>query len=480
MSKHLLRLQTTASFCLMLGVSAANAGASDDIPPADNTGREQFSLRVVATGLAQPWEVTWGPDDHLWVTERTGKRVTRVDPLDGSRSTAVEIDDVYQSSGQDGVLGMALHPELLQGTGNDFVYIAFTYDAGVAGVLDRRTKLTRYEYDALTSTLGDPHDLVVGLPASSDHNSGRLVFGPDAKLYFTIGDQGANQFDNKCLTNRAQELPSREQLELEDWSAYAGKVVRLNLDGSIPDDNPILNGVRSHVYSYGHRNAQGVVFAPDGKLYAAEHGPKSDDEINWIRPGQNYGWPRVAGYRDDQSYAYANWSLAPDCSSLAFDDYVVPDSVPVATESSWPDPFVPPLRTLYTVPEGYDFHDPACAGNYYICWPTVAPASLDIYAHHHRGIPGWANSLLIVSLKRGAVLRAKLARDGTSVAEPVEVFRTIDRYRDIAVGPDGRTFYVVTDSEGQTSGPTQGYTALLEHPGALLAFTYVPPAGNGN
>lgn len=456
----------------MDGVDAPAHG--DDDERSDAAAGAEFSLRVVTSALAQPWEVSWGPDDFLWLTERSGKRVTRVDPSDGSKWTALELDEAFQNGGQDGLLGMALHPELLLGTGNDFVYLAFTYDAGTEGVFDRRTKLRRYEYDATTGTLLNPLDLLVGLPASSDHNSGRLVFGPDGRLYYTIGDQGSNQFLNKCRPNRAQELPSREQLATEDWSAYAGKVLRLNLDGSIPRDNPSMDGVRSHVYSYGHRNVQGLAFGPDGKLYASEHGPKSDDEINGIRAGQNYGWPHVAGYRDDQSYAYANWSLAPDCNRLRFDDYVVRDSVPVATESSWASPFTPPLMTLYTVPEGFDFQDPECAGNYYMCWPTVAPSSLDIYTHHRRGIPGWSDSLLIVSLKRGAVLRSKLAHGGTSMAEPVEVFRTIDRYRDIAIGPDGKALYVVTDSEGQTSGPTLGYTSALEHPGSLLEFTYVP------
>ena len=87
-------------------------------------------------------------------------------------------------------------------------------------------------------------------------------------------------------------------------------MLRLNLDGSIPSDNPMIGGVRSHIYSYGHRNPQGLVFAPDGKLYESEHGPNTDDEVNLIRAGGNYGWPHVAGYRDDQSYAYANWSAS--------------------------------------------------------------------------------------------------------------------------------------------------------------------------
>jgi hypothetical protein len=87
--------------------------------------------------------------------------------------------------------------------------------------------------------------------------------------------------------------------------------------------NPIIAGVRSHIYSYGHRNPQGLAFAPDGKLYESEHGPNTDDEVNVIRAGGNYGWPHVAGYQDDQSYAYANWSASKGvpCESLTFTAY---------------------------------------------------------------------------------------------------------------------------------------------------------------
>ena len=391
---------------------------------------------------------------------------------------------MHQSAGQDGLLGMALHPELLAGTGRDYVYLAFTYDASSApppgdeadpAPLDRRVALRRYVYDAASHTLVDPVTLIDGLPASNDHNSGRLKFGPDGKLYYTLGDQGNNQFDNKCEPIRAQELPTEEMIAASDWSLYVGKILRLEPDGSIPRDNPRLDGVRSHIYSYGHRNAQGIVFGPHGRLYAAEHGPKSDDELNVIAAGQNYGWPHVAGYQDDRGYVNANWSAAPDCAALRFDDYIVPASVPWEPESAWTGSFVAPIQTFYTVPPDFEFSDPACAGNDYICWPTIAPASLDLYGQHRNGIPGWANSLLVVSLKRGAVLRSRLRPDGRAVVgETEELFRTINRYRDIAQAPDGRAFYIVTDTSGQTSGPTEGYTAQLDYPGALLEFEYAP------
>jgi PQQ-dependent dehydrogenase (s-GDH family) len=213
---------------------------------ASEAQQQSFAFRVVATGLSFPWEITWGPDDHLWVTERAGKCVTRVRPSDGSKSIALTIPDAYLADGgQDGVLGMALHPELLKGTGSDFVYVALTYDADPRpGRVDRRAMIRRYRYDSGTHTLESPLDLITHMPASNDHNSGRLVFGPDQKLYYTIGDQGGNQFGNACNPIRSQEMPSAAAVGARDWTKYPGKVLRLNLDGSIPSDNPILAGVK--------------------------------------------------------------------------------------------------------------------------------------------------------------------------------------------------------------------------------------------
>ena len=122
-------------------------------------GTKEFSKRVVISGLAGPWEVTWGPDGKLWVTERTGKRVTRIDPATGEKTVAITIDEVSAPGGQDGLLGMALHPELLKGTGNDFVYVAYTYvdeakgpDPSVKDLKSRYrflyAKILRMKYDA--------------------------------------------------------------------------------------------------------------------------------------------------------------------------------------------------------------------------------------------------------------------------------------------------------------------------------------------
>lgn len=434
-----------------------------------------FASREITRDLSFPMRIVWGPDGYLWLTERVGKRVVRVRPEDGLRTTAITISEVFQSGGQDGLLALALHPDLLKGKGKDYVYVSFTYDIDPGPAVDRRTKIRRYTYDPATETLGSPSDVITGLPGSDDHNSARLLFGPDRKLYYTIGDQGNNQFARMCLPIRAQALPTAAEIAAQDWSTYVGKVLRMNVDGSIPHDNPWIGGVRSHVYSYGHRNPQGLTFGRDGKLYANEHGPKTDDELNLIKPGKNYGWPHVAGYRDDQAYTYDNWSASSpaSCESLVWDDYVPPPSVPRQLESAFSHPyFKEPLLTFFTVDNDYNFFDPACGFLQYICWPTIAPSSLHYYPSGH-GIPGWGNSLLMTALKKGALYQVKLSANGKSVVgEPVVHFQSTNRYRDLAMSPDRKTLYIITDTAGNTSSPTGGATTALENPGAILEFKY--------
>src|SRR5258707_1844230 len=143
-----------------------------------------FAKRVVATGLANPFQVIWGPDDYLWVTERTAGRVTRVRPSDGSTTRAIAIGDALADS-PGGVLGMALDPGLLKGTGSDHVYVAYTYDAdAVPTTITRRTKIVRFTYDPRAHLLGSPRDVLTGLPAGTDHQGGLLAIRPDRNHCF--------------------------------------------------------------------------------------------------------------------------------------------------------------------------------------------------------------------------------------------------------------------------------------------------------
>ncbi len=452
-------------------------------------GEPFSSVQLVPSGTFNfPYEISYGPNDSLWVTERVGKKVVVVSPVNGGRRTVLTLTSVvYQSGGQDGLMGLAFHPNFGLSTNEDYVYLSYTYDNDPGAGVQRRTKITRYTYTWNTSRVLDPAsavDIISGLMGSNDHNSGRIKIGPDSKLYYTIGDQGNNQFGNMCSLIRALDLPTAAEVAASNFTKYQGKILRMNLDGSIPADNPLIDpdgagpeaAVRSHIFSYGHRNPQGLIFAPDGKLYADEHGPKTDDEINLIMAGKNYGWPRVAGYNDNSAYVYGEWasSSPTPCSSLTYSDYTIPGSVPQYLESSYSHPdFTSPLITMYTVPTGYNFQDPACAGNYFICWPTIGPSSLDIYTKGTGGIPGWANSLLVTSLKRGSMFRYKLSADGLTIpGSGIEYWNTTNRFRDIAIRPDGVEFYVITDNSGATSGPSSGYTTILDNPGTIMKFTY--------
>ena len=456
-------MKTIASAALIaaLSVTAASQDATVVTTPP-----ERFSMRVLASGLDGPWEVAWGPDQQLWVTERTGRRVVRINPADGSKSVAVTIPEVNQNVTQDGLLGLAFHADLLRGTGNDFVYVAFTYDDAPGTALARRLAIRRYRWDPAARSLVDPLDILTGLPTHDDHVGGRLAFGPDRRLYLTIGDQGSNFGGNRCNANHAQDLPTAADVRAKDWSKYQGKILRVDLDGAIPADNPEINGVRSHVFTYGHRNPLGLAFGPGGKLYESEHGPSSDDEANLLEAGRNYGWPNVAGYRDDKAYVFANWSASSPqpCASLPRGGDAIPASVPTQTERAWNDPrFMPPLRTFFTVDTGYDLRT--------IGSGTIAPGGVDVYTGD--GIPGWKNSLLVLSLIRGAVYRLPLAPDGRSVQEPpTELFKSGNRYRDIALNPNGRTLYLATDVSGPSRSAAGVVTQTLANPGSILELTY--------
>jgi len=444
---------------LVLGLLIFGAAAST---------QQQFSFRAIASGLNGPWEVTWGPDSRLWVTERTGKRVVRINPTSGAVAPAVTIDEVYPGeSWHEGLLGLALHPDLLKNAGRDYVYVAYTYDADPGPALLRKLKVRRYTFDRTSEKLVDPADILTMVPAHDDHGGGRLIFGPDQKLYLSRGDSGANWLANYCRTNHAQDLPTAQQIAAKDWSLYEGKILRLNVDGSIPSDNPTINGVRSHVFSYGHRNPQGLVFGPTGLLYESEHGQQTDDEVNLISAGKNYGWPYIAGFRDDRSYAWVNWSQSSvPCATLKFDEFVAPASVPRQKESEWKGEFEPPIRSFFTVPENHNLKTDGTA--------TIAPSTLDLYSSS--AIPGWGNSLLLPGMTQGRIYRMKLSPDGRSVVGAnEEVFRTANRYRDIAIAPDGVTFYMATDplGIGRTQDPSGAFTQDFANPGAIVEFKYV-------
>ena len=453
---------------------------AQDGPETVARGTKQFRQTEVVTGLAGPFEVTWGADNMLWVTERTGKRITRVNPATGEQKVAVTIDEVQAPGGQDGLMGLALDLD------NSFVYTGYTYAdkslpphetrAATSPYRFLYTKIVRFTYDKAKETLSNPITLISALPAGNDHQAGRMKIGPDRKLYYTIGDQGNDQLGNYCVPIESQRLPTQAELQAKNYASYVGKSLRLNLDGSIPNDNPQIAGVRSHVFTYGHRNPQGIDFGPDGTLYESEHGPKTDDEINILKAGANYGWPHVAGLKDNKAYEYARWaeSTNPPCPQLKFSDLAIPPSVPREPESAFTAPFVEPIATMFTVESNYHFSDPVCKGIDYICWPTVGVSSIEYYGNRGAGIPGWEKMLLATTLKRGSLYVVALSADGQKVQGRFSrYFQSDNRYRDTAVSPDGRTIYIATDPGGLAEAVAGGTTRAMTNRGSILAFTYV-------
>ena len=321
--------------------------------------------RIVRADLNYPWEITWGPDNNIWMTERGGK-ISRIDPVTGNTKFSFTISET-ETNNEGGMLGMALHPDFLQ---NGFLYVVYDYRKG--GIY--KEKLVRYTY--ANNTLSNPFILIDNIEANSNHDGSRLwiTHETNPKIFMTTGD---------ALN---QDLP-------QQTGTLNGKVLRLNPDGSIPSDNPFPN---NPVWSYGHRNQQGLVMA-NNILYASEHGPAIEDELNIIEKGRNYGWPQVNGPCDgsERSFCTANNIKEPIWSS----------------------------------------------GN-----STLAVCGIDYYDHDR--IPQWKNSLLMMTLKNSSIRQLKLSADGRSITQTQTFFKDQwGRLRDICISPEGMV-YVCTSNGG--------------------------------
>ncbi|MBT1690090.1 PQQ-dependent sugar dehydrogenase [Dawidia soli] len=227
---------------------------------------------TIASNLDTPWELAFAPDGRLFLTERPGT-VTVIE--NGTKTNWLKLDTVVQEVGESGLLGLTLDPDF---TNNGYIYLGYTYAAS-KGPLQLVNKLVRYREDAATRKPVFDKVLLDRIPGNYIHNSGGLEFGPDEMLYWGMGE--------RYEPNLAQ-----------DVDELAGKILRLTRDGAIPNDNPFPG---SYVFSYGHRNPQGLAFQPEtGDLWSTEHGPSDEqgccrDEINRILPGRNYGWPVIRG-----------------------------------------------------------------------------------------------------------------------------------------------------------------------------------------
>ena len=426
---------------------------------------EPFSSRIVNSSyqLNSAWELTYGPDDSLWVTENSSYLVSKINTANGGKTQLLDLSSKHESFPtwpQGGLMGMALHPSMYDewpSPSKPWVYLAYVYkNVGCFSTKNGKdsgcffkTRIVRYVYDRPNHKLKNPQTIIESLNGSSDHNSGRLAIGKVSGvsyLFYTIGDMGTGQFKNLNRKNRAQ---TRDTLE--------GKVLRFNLDaiGSstdvqswIPSDNPFTdaNGKTTAVWSFGHRNAQGLTFGSDGILYSSEQQDMSDDEVNIIEKDRNYGWPFASGLSDGN---YNGYTLA---------------GLPVISEQqdSIDNNLKPPVYSLYTS------NNPGVLyGTSNSTWPTVACSSIDVYEHNI--IPGWDRSLLVPSLKAGMVQRLKLDATGMKVTDTssVPAMRLYNkaRLRDLCISPDGLKIYVSCDMSSQSN----------TYKGKIVEFAYTGP-----
>ena len=441
---------------------------------------ESFTVRTVNTGyqLNSAWELTYGPDDSLWVTESSAYLVDRINPQTGGKTQLIDLSskrDFATNAAnwpQGGLMGLALHPSMYTEWPNPskpWVYLAYVYhyvgyfkakntqDSGCFF----KTRVVRYTYSRATHTLSNPETIIENLNGSTDHNSGRLTIGDingTSYLFYTIGDMGTGQFKNLNRNNRAQ---LRDTLE--------GKVLRFNLDaiGSasnpqnwIPNDNPYVDthGNSTAVWSYGHRNAQGLAFGSNGILYSSEQQDMSDDEVNIIEKGRDYGWPLVSGYSDGN---YDGWKLANK-------------TVVSEKQDSIDYNLRAPIYTLYTTANPGPLY-----GTSNSTWPTVACSSIEVYDNYT--IPNWNRSLLVPSLKAGQMFRLKLSDDGKTVTEMNSInamnLYNKARLRDLCVSPDGLKIYVSCDMSSQNSA-YQGKILEYKYTGTLGVLSISPDSIN--
>ena len=354
-------------------VFSASAAAQETLPNTEFDGE----IDVVASGLEHPWSLAFLPNGDLLVTERAGR--LRLITEAGLQAEPVSGTPEAYVAGQGGLLDVVLHPEFAT---NGFVYL--TYATGYRRANALAIARGRYADGAL-SEVETIFEANIN-KATDAHYAGRMTFLPDGSFIVTIGEG----FDY------------RE--EAQDPSNHLGTTVRLNEDGSVPTDNPVVENGAPGVYSYGHRNAQAILHDADtGRIISHEHGPRGGDEINIIEPGVNYGWP-IATFGIDYSGAI----ISP------YDTY-------------------PGMR------------DPV------LVWtPSIAPAGMTLY----RGemFPEWMGDLLVATLqpgnadtRSGHIRIVSMNENGLPGGQTVILGELAARMRDVRTAPDG-SLYVLTDA----------------------------------
>ena len=319
----------------------------------------RFHVEVVARGLEIPWSLAFAPDGRLFVTERPG-RVRIVDVSRGTSDVALTVDDV-SAEGEGGLLGLALDPAF---TSTHLVDLYHTARAAGGGV----NRVVRYRESG--GRLAEPAVLLDGIPANTTHDGGRLRFGPDGLLYVTTGDAASDDL-------------------AQDLASYAGKILRINTDGTTPRGNPFA----SPIYSYGHRNPQGLDWHPsNGELWESEHGATGNDEINVMDNGANYGWPVIEGG-----------------ATL---------------------PMMRPPITFYN--------------------PAIAPSGASFYRGQR--FPQFTNNFFVAALRGTLLLRLRIDAASRQVVGQERLLEgQFGRLRDVITGPDGNLYFCTSNRDGRGS-----------------------------
>lgn len=346
-----------------------NAPIIRDAPDAANRTPDknpQVKIEAIASGLDTPWDIVFTSPDRILVTERPGQ--IRAIENGVLREAPIHVFDEVLENGEDGLMSITLDPEYPQ---NRFVYVALAYAENGEQLTVKVIRFT----DAGES-FTEPFTVIDRIPAAKFHAGCRIAFGPDGKLYITTGDATNKDF-------------------AQDLNSLAGKVLRINKDGTVPEDNPFPE---SPVWSYGHRNSQGLAWHPDnGLLYESEHGPSvfdgpaGGDEVNVIERGANYGWPLVSHEK---------------------------------TRAGMVSPIV-----SFT--------------------PAEAPGSLMIYSG--RVFPEWRGNLFFGALKGEGLMRIRLdANDPKKVAAYGKLREvSFGRIRAVVEGPDGNIYFTTSNRDGR-------------------------------
>lgn len=357
----------------VVGLSAGSADAAETF----DTLHGKIKVETVAKGLRSPWGIDFLPDKRMIVTEKVGN--LRIVGKDGTKSKPILGTPLVGYIGQGGLLDVMLHPDF---SSNRLVFLTYSELSP-----DRRvyTAMLRGKLRADDRQLDEVKVLFRQSPkvGSGRHFGSRVLVAPDGNVFVTLGDLG-----NRDLA--------------QDLNGHVGKVVRLTVDGDIPNDNPFVgkSNARPEIWSFGHRNIQGADIHPiTGKLWTIEHGPRGGDEINIPAAGANYGWPLVS-----HGIEYSGGQIG-DGKKLM-------------------DGVVPPVTT----------------------WtPVIAPGGMTFY--NADLFPAWKGNLLIGGLRAGAIVRLEL--DGDKVVREERLLQPIgNRIRDVAVGPDGAV-YALDESVGR-------------------------------